>query len=102
MTSQSNPLATSSQKFYKPSYNAGISHGLSQAMHGGPPTNNEKVQNFKREVREQMEFRKGNQNVNDQGVVIQGPSSMPKYKAILVEKFRSKLQQKGSRGLIAL
>jgi Ca2+-binding EF-hand superfamily protein len=27
---------------------------------------------------------------------------MPKYKAILVEKFRSKLVQKGNRGLIGL
>lgn len=33
---------------------------------------------------------------------MQAPNTMPKYKAILVEKFRSVLAKKGSRGLIGL
>lgn len=89
--SSANPLTTTAQ-YYKPQYNAAVGNTTTQYMHNGPPKESKVVKSYKEEVRSALDIKLGNSICNtDQGVIIQGPSAMPKYQQLLVEKFRSKL-----------
>ena len=49
-------------------------------MHNGPPKESTVVKNYKEQVKSALDLKLGNSICNtEQGVIIQGPSAMPKF-----------------------
>lgn len=69
-------------------------------MFNGPPSQSKVVQQYQKEIRQELFNRRGNY---DGQLLHQGPkTSMPKYQAVLIDKLRDCIKKNGNSGIIAL
>jgi len=101
LCSSQNPLTTTAG-YYKPVFSAALNNTTNVVMHSGPPVKSKVVDSYQKEVNFTHPQSIVAPPYTRAGVLVQGPRAMPKYQAILVEKFRSKLAARGNNGLIGL
>lgn len=99
MMSNDNPLAINTQAYGHPK-SASRGNTTAQVMHSGIPI----VANPDKVKRPESQFPAAEKvaQKNSNNMLIAGPVQMPKYQALLVEKFRNKLKSRGGRGLVGL